>query len=196
MRRAELSRETAETRIRVSLNLDGEGRAEVATGVGFFDHMLTHLARHSLMDVTVAAEGDLHIDAHHTVEDVGICLGKAFVQALGEPKGLVRYGRALVPMDEALAEAAVDISGRPFLVFRAELPGTRVGEFDAELAEEFLRAFAVNARLTLHVNLRYGGNLHHCIEGIFKAVARALGEALRLDPRVKGVPSTKGMLEA
>jgi imidazoleglycerol-phosphate dehydratase len=196
MRRAELNRETAETRIRVEVELDGEGRADVATGVGFFDHMLTHLARHSLMNITVAAEGDLHIDAHHTVEDVGICLGKAFVQALGEPKGLVRYGRSLVPMDETLAEAAVDISGRPFLSFRAELPGSRVGSFDAELAEEFLRAFAVNARITLHVNLRYGSNLHHCIEGIFKAVARALGEAVRIDPRVKGVPSTKGMLEA
>jgi imidazoleglycerol-phosphate dehydratase len=196
MRRAELTRETGETSIRVSVDLDGEGRAEVATGVGFFDHMLTHLARHSLMNISVAAEGDLHVDAHHTVEDVGICLGKAFVQALGEPKGLVRYGRALVPMDEALAEAAIDISGRPFLAFRAELPGSRVGRFDAELAEEFFRAFAVNGRITLHVNLRYGSNLHHCIEGIFKAVARALGEAVRLDPRVKGVPSTKGMLEA
>ncbi|MDX9976073.1 MAG: imidazoleglycerol-phosphate dehydratase HisB [FCB group bacterium] len=196
MRRAELNRDTAETKIRLVLELDGEGRAEVNTGIGFFDHMLTHLAKHSLMNLTVAAEGDLHIDAHHTVEDVGICLGKAFAQALGEPKGLVRYGRSLVPMDEALAEAAVDISGRPFLSFRAELPGKVVGRFDAELAEEFLRAFAVNARITLHVNLRYGGNLHHCIEGIFKAVARALGEAVRIDPRVKGVPSTKGMLEA
>lgn len=196
MRRAELTRETGETRIRVVLDLDGDGRAEVSTGIGFFDHMLTHLARHSLFNVAVAAEGDLHVDAHHTVEDVGICLGKAFAQALGEPKGLVRYGRALVPMDEALAEAAVDISGRPFLSFRAELPGSRVGEFDAELTEEFLRAFAVNARVTLHANLRYGTNLHHCIEGTFKAVARALGEAVRIDPRVKGVPSTKGMLEA
>lgn len=196
MRRAELNRDTAETKIRLAVELDGEGKADVNTGIGFFDHMLTHLAKHSLMNLAVAAEGDLHIDAHHTVEDVGICLGKAFVQALGEPKGLVRYGRSLVPMDEALAEAAVDISGRPFLSFRAELPGKQVGRFDAELAEEFLRAFAVNARITLHVNLRYGSNLHHCIEGIFKAVARALGEAVRIDPRVKGVPSTKGMLEA
>jgi imidazoleglycerol-phosphate dehydratase len=195
MRKAEVNRETRETRIRVGVNLDGEGAADVATGVGFFDHMLAHLARHSLMDISVAAEGDLHIDAHHTVEDVGICLGKAFVQALGEPKGLVRYGHAAVPMDEALAEASVDVSGRPFLVFRAQLPPAQVGQFDADLAEEFLRAFAVNGRLTLHVELRYGRNVHHCIEGMFKAVARALGQAIAVDPRVKGVPSTKGMLE-
>jgi imidazoleglycerol-phosphate dehydratase len=195
MRRAEIARETGETSIRVTLKLDGEGRAEVATGIGFFDHMLTHLARHSLMDLSVAAEGDLHIDGHHTVEDVGICLGKAFLQALGEPKGLVRYGHALVPMDEVLAEAAVDVSGRPYLVFRADLPKVRLGDFDAELTEEFFRAFAMNARLTLHLGLRHGSNVHHCIEGLFKAAARALGAAVALDPRVKGVPSTKGMLE-
>lgn len=168
----------------------------MSTGVGFFDHMLTHLARHSLMNLKVAAEGDLHIDAHHTVEDVGICIGKAFLQALGEPKGITRYGHAAVPMDETLAEATVDLSGRPYLVFRAEVPRVRLGNFDAELAEEFLRAFAVNARCTLHVNLRYSGNVHHAIEGIFKAVARALGQAIAVDPRVKGVPSTKGTIEA
>lgn len=195
MRRADIRRETAETRVDVQLNLDGDGKADVSTGIGFFDHMLTHLAKHSLMDITLRAEGDLHIDAHHTVEDVGICLGQAILKALGQPTGLVRYGHAVVPMDEALAEAAVDISGRPFLVFRAELPRTMVGGFDAELTEEFLRALAVNSRMTLHVVLRYGSNTHHCIEGVFKAVARALGCAVSRDPRVQGVPSTKGMLQ-
>jgi imidazoleglycerol-phosphate dehydratase len=163
--------------------------------VGFFDHMLTHLAKHGLFDVTVQAQGDLEIDAHHTVEDVGICLGKAFLKALGEPVGITRYGRATVPMDEALAEAAVDVSGRPFLVFNADMPGARVGEFDAELAREFFQAFAMNSRITLHLNLRYGSNVHHSIEGLFKAFARALREAVSQDPRVKGVPSTKGMLQ-
>lgn len=196
MRKAELQRNTNETKIRVAVNLDGEGRAEVKTGVGFFDHMLTHLARHGQFDITVEADGDLHIDAHHTVEDVGICLGQAFLQAVGEPKGLTRYGHAVVPMDEALAEAAVDFSGRPYLVFQAELPPVMLGDFDVELAEEFLRAFAVNSRMTVHVILRYGKNTHHCVEGMFKAFARALGEALRVDPRVKGVPSTKGMLQS
>lgn len=196
MRKAELQRNTNETKIRVAVNLDGEGRAEVKTGVGFFDHMLTHLARHGQFDITVEADGDLHIDAHHTVEDIGICLGQAFLQAVGDPKGLTRYGHAVVPMDEALAEAAVDFSGRPFLVYQAELPPVMLGDFDAELAEEFLRAFAVNSRMTVHVVLRYGKNTHHCVEGMFKAFARALGEALRVDPRVKGVPSTKGMLQS
>lgn len=196
MRKAELQRNTNETKIRVAVNLDGEGRAEVKTGVGFFDHMLTHLARHGQFDITVEADGDLHIDAHHTVEDVGICLGQAFLQAVGDPKGLTRYGHAVVPMDEALAEAAVDFSGRPYLVYQAELPPVMLGDFDAELAEEFLRAFAVNSRMTVHVVLRYGKNTHHCVEGMFKAFARALGEALRVDPRVKGVPSTKGMLQS
>ncbi len=196
MRRAEVSRKTGETAIELKLNLDGTGKSDVHTGVGFFDHMLTHIARHSLMDLTARAEGDLHIDAHHTVEDVGICLGKAFLQALGEPKGLVRYGHAAVPMDETLAEAAVDISGRPFLHFGADMPRVMIGAFDAELTEEFFRAFAMNSRCTLHINLRYGSNAHHCAEGIFKAVARALGMAIRIDPRVTDVPSTKGMLEA
>lgn len=195
-RSAELRRNTNETKIHVAVNLDGQGRADVSTGVGFFDHMLTHLAKHSGFDITVKAEGDLHIDAHHTVEDVGICLGQAFLQAVGEPKGIARYGHAVVPMDEALAEAAVDFSGRPFLVFNAELPPVMVGDFDAELAEEFLRAFAVNSRMTVHIVLRYGKNTHHCIEGIFKAFARALGASLRHDARVQGVPSTKGMLQA
>jgi imidazoleglycerol-phosphate dehydratase len=196
MRKGRIKRSTKETQIAVTVGLDGSGKAEIATGIGFFDHMLTHLARHGGFDITVKAKGDLHIDPHHTVEDVGICLGKAFLDAVGDPVGLVRFGHAVVPMDEALAEAAVDFSGRPFLAFDAELSKGRLGEFDIELTEEFLRAFSVNARMTVHIVLRYGKNAHHCVEGIFKAFARALGEALRRDPRVKGVPSTKGMLEA
>jgi len=195
MRTAIVNRETKETRIRVEVNLDGTGKSEINTGIGFFDHMMNHLARHGLFDVVVKAEGDLEVDAHHTIEDVGICLGKCFLQAVGQAEGIVRYGHAVVPMDESLAEVTVDLSGRPFLAFRAELPGARVGELDAELVEEFFRAFAMNCRMTLHVNLRYGHNLHHAVEGIFKAFARALGEAFRQDPRIQGVPSTKGMLE-
>ncbi len=195
MRSGKIKRKTAETQIEVTVVIDGQGRAEVDTGIGFFDHMLHHLARHGLFDIRVRAKGDLHIDPHHTVEDVGICLGKAFLEAAGDGRGLVRFGHAAAPMDEALAEAAVDFSGRPFLHFEANLPQGRVGEFDIELTEEFLRAFSVNARMTLHIVLRHGRNAHHCIEGIFKAFARALGEALRQDPRVKDIPSTKGMLE-
>jgi len=195
LRKSKINRKTKETQIAVSLVVDGKGQAEVNTGVGFFDHMLNHLARHGMMDIAVAAKGDLHIDPHHTVEDVGICLGKALLEAIGDAKGMTRFGHAVVPMDEALAEAAVDISGRPFLSFNADLPRGRVGEFDVELTEEFLRALSVNARMTVHIVLRYGKNAHHCIEAIFKAFARALGEALRNDPRVNGVPSTKGMLE-
>lgn len=195
MRTAKLSRKTAETSIKASLNLDGAGKADVSTGIGFFDHMLTHLAKHGLFDITVAAKGDLEIDAHHTVEDVGICLGKLFLDALGDKKGLTRFGHAVIPMDEALAEVAVDFSGRPFLVFQADLPKGALNGFEAELTEEFFRAFAVNSRATLHVVLRYGTNLHHCIEVMFKAFARALDRAVQLDARVKDVPSTKGMLE-
>lgn len=195
MRRSKISRKTKETSIAVSVDLDGTGKVDVDTGIGFLDHMLTHLGRHGLFDLKVAAKGDLEVDAHHTVEDVGICLGKAFLQALGDGTGIVRFGHAVIPMDEALAEVAVDISGRPFLAFQAPFAGGRVGKFDAELVEEFFRAFSVNGRMTLHVVLRYGSNVHHSIEGVFKAFARALAEAVRLDPRVKDVPSTKGMLE-
>lgn len=195
MRQAELERETKETRIKVRVNLDGEGRSEIATGIGFFDHMLVHLAKHGGFDLDVSAQGDLEIDAHHTVEDVGICLGQAFLKAVGTAEGLTRFGHAVLPMDEALAEAAVDFSGRPFLSYRADVPKTRVGDFDTELAEEFFRAFAMNGRITLHVVLRYGTNAHHCIEVIFKTFARALSQALSLDPNVKGVPSTKGVIE-
>ncbi len=196
MRTASIDRKTNETDIQIELDLDGDGTCDVDTGVGFFDHMLTHLARHGLFNLSVKAKGDLHIDAHHTVEDVGICLGKCFLEAIREPKGLTRYGHAVIPMDEALAEVAVDFSGRPFLVFNGDVPQTALGNFDLELAREFMQAFAVNSRTTLHVNLRYGDNTHHCIESIFKAFARALGQAVRIDPRVKGIPSTKGMLEA
>lgn len=195
MRSAEIIRETGETAIRVHVDLDGEGKADVQTGVPFFDHMLAQIARHGFLDLTIRADGDTEIDAHHTVEDVGICLGQAILKAVGQPEGIARYGHAVLPMDEALAEAAVDFSGRPYLVFRADIPKTKVGEFDAELAEEFFRAFAMNARITLHIVLRYGNNVHHAIEIIFKTVARALAAALAHDPRVQGVPSTKGMLE-
>ncbi len=194
-RKASIARETKETNIRIDLDLDGTGRADIETGVGFMDHMLTHLARHGLFDVTVHAKGDLEIDAHHTVEDVGICLGKAYAQAIGKAAGLVRFGHAVVPMDEALAEVAIDVSGRPFLRFDATFPRGRVGAFDAELVEEFFRAFAVNARMTVHVILRHGSNVHHSIEGIFKAFARALSQAVQINPRDKNVPSTKGMLD-
>jgi len=195
MRQGEVSRQTKETKIRVSVNLDGTGQADISTGVGFFDHMLTHLAKHGFFDIQVKAEGDLHIDPHHTVEDVGICLGQAFLKAVGTPEGIRRFGHAVIPMDEALAEAAVDFSGRPFLVYRADVPKVKLGDFDTELAEEFLRAFAMNARITLHVVLRYSSNAHHAVEVMFKAFARALGEALSHDPRVKGVPSTKGVIQ-
>lgn len=196
MRRANISRQTAETRIAVEIGLDGSGKAEVNTGVPFLDHMLDHVARHGLFDLKLEAKGDLEIDAHHTVEDVGICLGKAFLEAVGTPRGISRYGFAAVPMDEALAEVAVDFSGRPFLVFDASFSQGRVGDFDVELVEEFFRAFAVNSRTTLHVVLRRGKNVHHGIEAIFKAAGRALRAAVALDPRVEGIPSTKGSIDS
>jgi imidazoleglycerol-phosphate dehydratase len=192
MRQAEVTRETKETKIAVRMHLDGSGQADIHSGVGFLDHMLTHLARHALFDLAITAQGDLEIDAHHTVEDVGICLGKALLQALGDAVGVVRFGHAVVPMDEALAEVSVDLSGRPFLAFEAAFPRGRVGDFDAELVEEFFRAIAVNSRTTIHVALRHGSNVHHSIEAMFKALARALSEAVRIDPRVKAIPSTKG----
>lgn len=195
MRSAEIVRETKETRIRVSVNLDGEGEAKVSTGIGFFDHMLTHLAKHGRFNIEVEAVGDLEIDAHHTIEDVGICLGQAFLKAVGSAEGLTRFGHAVVPMDEALAEVAIDFSGRPYLVFRGDLPITRIGEFDSELAEEFFRAFAMNSRITAHVLLRYGSNAHHCVEVMFKCFARALSIALSINEDATGIPSTKGVIE-
>ena len=196
MRRAEITRQTNETQIHVALTVDGAGQADVDTGVGFLDHMLTQLARHGLFDISVKASGDLHVDSHHTVEDIGICLGKAFNDALKDPTGMVRFGQAVIPMDESLAEVVVDFSGRPFLAFDVTFPRSRTGDFDVELVEEFFRAFAMNSRVTLHVILRYGANVHHVIEAIFKAFARALAQAVCLDPRIKDVPSTKGMIEA
>lgn len=193
-RKAHVERQTRETRVEVALDLDGAGRLEVATGVGFFDHMLELLGKHALFDLRVAATGDTHVDAHHTVEDVGICLGQALAQALGDKRGIRRFGHASVPMDEALAEASLDLSGRPLLVFRGEFPTEKTGEFDAQLAEEFLRALVANAAATLHVRLHSGKNTHHVVEAIFKATARALREAVERDPRVSGIPSTKGIL--
>ena len=193
-RTATVRRATAETDISLTLNLDGTGRAEVSTGVGFFDHMLTHVARHGLFDLTVTCKGDLHIDAHHTVEDVGICFGKALAQALGDKAGIRRYGDATVPMDETLVTAAVDLSGRPFLVWRADVPTELLGTFSSQLAEEFWRAVSSAGLLTLHVVLQHGKNTHHIVETIFKAVSRALRAATEPDPRGSGVPSTKGVL--
>jgi imidazoleglycerol-phosphate dehydratase len=196
-RRAEISRETSETAITVALGLDGEGRADIATGIGFLDHMLTALARHGLFDLKVRAKGDLHIDFHHTTEDVGIVIGQCVRQALGDKRGIRRYGAAVIPMDEALAEAAVDISGRPFLAWSVTFAQPKIGEMDTELFEEFFRALAFNAGITLHVTQKAGTNAHHVAEACFKALARALREAVEPDPRAIGaIPSTKGVLEA
>ncbi len=196
-RRAEISRETSETAITVALGLDGEGHADIATGIGFLDHMLTALARHGLFDLKVQAKGDLHIDFHHTTEDVGIVIGQCLRQALGDKRGIRRYGAAVIPMDEALAEAAVDISGRPFLAWSVSFAQPKIGEMDTELFEEFFRALAFNAGITLHVTQKAGTNAHHVAEACFKALARALREAVEPDPRAIGaIPSTKGVLEA
>jgi imidazoleglycerol-phosphate dehydratase len=195
MRKAAITRKTNETEIAVEIDLDGSGASAIATGVGFFDHMLDQLARHSLIDIRVSAKGDLHIDDHHTVEDVGIALGQALKQALGDKRGLSRYADCLLPMDEALTRAAVDVSGRPFLVFRTTFPTAKIGTFDTELVREFFQAFAINAGLTLHIETLYGVNSHHIAESCFKGVARSLGAALAIDPRqASRVPSTKGAL--
>lgn len=193
-RTARIRRETGETRIELVLDLDGTGRADVVTGVGFFDHMLTLLAKHSLIDLTVKADGDLHVDAHHTVEDVGICLGRALAQALGDKAGIRRYGCMTLPMDETLVTSAVDLSGRPYCVWSDDMPLETLGTFNAPLAEEFWRAVASAGAFNLHVLLHYGRNTHHVIEAIFKATARAMRQAVEPDPRGSGVPSTKGVL--
>ena len=194
-RTGEATRKTRETEVRVRLGLDGSGRAHVETGIGFFDHMLEALARHALYDLDVRAAGDLSVDAHHTVEDVGIVLGQALSQALGERRGIRRYGEATVPLDEALARVVVDVSGRPFLAYHAEPPTwQKLGDYDVALTPEFFRALATHGGLTLHVDLLRGQNAHHVVEAVFKAAARALGAASGLDPRVTDVPSTKGSL--
>jgi imidazoleglycerol-phosphate dehydratase len=195
-RSAEIARTTGETDVRLTLSLDGEGAGERTTGVGFFDHMLDLLARHGRLDLAVEATGDLQTGAHHTVEDVGICLGQALDRALGDRRGITRYASATIPMDEARAACAIDVSGRPFVAFEASLPPGAIGSFDHELTEEFLRAVAVNAKLTLHVTVEAGTNVHHIIEAIFKAFARALRGAVAIDPLETGVPSTKGTLTA
>ena len=194
-RTAEIRRETSETSIRASLDLDGTGIARVATGIGFLDHMLTALARHALLDLDLEAKGDLHIDFHHTTEDVGIVIGQALVRALGDKRGIRRYGHAVVPMDEALVEAAVDLSGRPFLAWSVAFAQPKIGEMDTELFEEFFRALAMNGLVTLHLRQLAGRNAHHVAEACFKAAARALRAACEPDPRAAGaIPSTKGSL--
>ncbi|HEX9703741.1 MAG TPA: imidazoleglycerol-phosphate dehydratase HisB [Gemmatimonadales bacterium] len=195
IRTGEATRKTGETDIRVRVTLDGVGRADVRTGIGFFDHMLDALARHSLFDLEVHAQGDLHVDAHHTVEDVGIVLGQALAHALGDRAGIRRYGEATVPLDDALARVVVDVSGRPFVSYHAEPPTwQKVGDYDVALTPEFFRALATHAGLTVHVDLLRGQNAHHVVEAVFKAAARALREATAPDPRVQGIPSTKGSL--
>lgn len=193
-RTATIHRQTSETNVQLTLDLDGTGQADVATGVGFLDHMLELLAKHAVMDLTVQATGDLQVDQHHTVEDVGICLGQAVRQALGDKSGIRRYGHFTLPMDEALASASIDLGGRALLVYRAEIPSQKIGDFDSELVEDFWQAVAGNALCNLHIVVHYGRNSHHICEAIFKATARALRMAVEPDPQMPGVPSTKGTL--
>jgi imidazoleglycerol-phosphate dehydratase len=194
-RTASIDRKTAETDIQLTLDLDGSGHANIATGVGFLDHMLTLFAKHGVIDLSVAAKGDLEVDAHHTVEDTGICLGQALKQALGNKAGIRRYGHFTLPMDETLATVALDLGGRFALAIQADFPSAKIGDFDTELVEEFWRAFAANALCNLHILVHYGRNSHHISEAIFKATARALRMAAENDPRMPGVPSTKGSLD-
>ncbi|MED3657542.1 imidazoleglycerol-phosphate dehydratase HisB [Bacillus velezensis] len=194
MRKAERARTTNETDIKLVFEIDGEGKADISTDVPFMTHMLDLFTKHGQFNLTVDAKGDTEIDDHHTTEDIGICLGQAFLEALGDKKGIKRYGSALVPMDEALAQVAVDLSNRPHLEMRGAFPQAKVGTFDTELVHEFLWKLALEARMNLHVIVHYGTNTHHMIEAVFKALGRALDEASSIDPRVKGVPSTKGML--
>jgi imidazoleglycerol-phosphate dehydratase len=193
-RRATIKRKTAETDIALELVLDGTGKTEIETGVGFFDHMLTLLGRHSLIDFTVHARGDLHVDQHHTVEDVGICFGKALAEALGEKRGIARYGCVTLPMEETLVTTAVDLSGRAWFVNNVVIPSSKIGDFDSELVDVFWQAVAANALMNLHFVLHHGANSHHIAEGMFKGAARALRQAVTIDPRQKDVPSSKGTL--
>lgn len=196
MRIAEIDRKTSETQIALTLNLDGTGKSEIETGVGFLDHMLTLFAKHGIFDLTVKAHGDLHIDSHHTVEDVGICLGQAITKAVGDKAGIRRYGHFTLPMDETLVTAALDLSGRPYTVWQVALPNENLGIFNSTLAEEFWRGVSSNALMNYHVVCHYGRNAHHIIEAVFKASARALRQSVEIDPRVSGIPSTKGTLSA
>jgi imidazoleglycerol-phosphate dehydratase len=193
-RTSNIDRKTSETDINLSLNLDGKGKRSVATGIGFFDHMLDLLAKHALFDLDIKATGDTNVDFHHTVEDVGICMGLAVKEALGDKAGIVRFSNVSVPMQETLANVAIDISGRSALVFNAKLDSKKIGDFDSELIKEFLEAFTVNAGLNLHVDVPYGENAHHIAEAIFKGIAKALDRAIRIDERTNEVPSTKGVL--
>jgi imidazoleglycerol-phosphate dehydratase len=193
-RKASVERVTSEVKVKVDINLDGKGSFNVETGIPFFDHMLSQLARHGYFDLKVSAIGDLEVDFHHTVEDVGLALGEAFLKALGDKKSIARFGEAFVPFDETLAFASVDLSGRPYLVYRAKVPKSKVGEFDLELGEEFFKSFSNTLMCNLHIELKYGDNLHHMIEAIFKAVGRALDKASAIDSRSAEVPSTKGKL--
>ncbi len=194
MRCSNISRVTAETQITASLNIDGEGICQIDTGVGFFDHMLTLFSKHSFCDLNLQAKGDLHVDCHHTVEDCGIVLGKMLAECVGDKKGMHRYGECFLPMDEALVQAVIDFSGRPYLVVQGEIPANKLGDFDTEMTEEFFRAVASEAKMTLHIRVIYGKNTHHIVEAVFKAFARALAEAVAYDNRVKGVMSSKGSL--
>ena len=194
MRRAEVTRKTAETEITVAVNLDGTGVYEIQTGIGFFDHMLDQLARHSLIDITLRAKGDLHIDDHHTVEDCGIALGQALAQALGDKRGIRRYGHFRLAMDDAQVACALDLSARPYLVWNLAFPTAKIGKFDTELVREFFQALATHAGITLHIDLIHGLNSHHIAEAAFKSLARALREAVEQDPRNPGLPTTKGAL--
>ena len=193
-RTSNINRKTSETTIKLSLNLDGEGKRTISTGIGFFDHMLDLLAKHALFDLDIKASGDTEVDYHHTVEDVGICLGQAVKEALGDKAGIIRFANVSVPMQESLANVAIDISGRSALVFNAKLDTKKIGDFDTELIKEFLEAFSVNAGINLHVDVPYGENAHHISEAVFKGVAKALDRATRIDERTNDVPSTKGVL--
>ncbi len=193
-RAAFIHRKTSETEVGIKLTLDGTGQYDVQTEIPFLDHMLAQLAKHGLFDLSITAKGDLQVDLHHTVEDVGIALGEAFLQALGDRRGIRRFAWAFVPLDEALARVVIDISGRPFLVYEAPQLKGRIGNFDVSLVKEFMRALAVNMKIGLHISIVYGENLHHCVESIFKALARSLDQATALDPRIVEVPSTKGSL--
>lgn len=193
-RKAKVKRKTSEVEVTVDINLDGKGKYEIDTGIPFFDHMLSQFAKHGYFDLNIKAAGDIDVDFHHTVEDVGLALGDAILKALGDKKGISRFGEAAVPFDETLATTNVDLSGRPYLVFKAQIPKSKVGDFDLELAEEFFKSFSNTLMCNLHIELKYGDNLHHMVEAVFKSVGRALDNATKLDPRSNEVPSTKGKL--